>query len=100
MQCPIKEVLPSKIYKAQGETKNGLEYYISNEGKISNSHETLGTFSHYFTEILIKKEKSSFDRVEISPPMDGLLSLTVQYPSRGSNLQIKLVDAWSYATSL
>ena len=69
MKCPIKEVLPTKIYKSKGDTKNGLEHYITNEG----------TFSHYFTDLLIKSSQTStpIDRIEISPPMDGLVSLTV-----------------------
>lgn len=73
-QCDIREVLPSKIYKSEAETKNGLEYFINNDG----------TFSHYFTDLLIKSplgvrhDKSlPFDRVELTPPENGLLSVTL-----------------------
>ncbi len=70
MQCKEVETLPSKVYARESETKGGGEYYV-------NSH---GTFSKIFTELLMKKSAHSmthprYDRVEFTPPEDGLLSL-------------------------
>ncbi len=64
------DVLPSKIYRSEADTKNGLEYFIT----------SAGTFSHVFSDLLIKKSPHSlaapeFDRLEFTPPSDGLLSL-------------------------
>lgn len=56
-------MLPSKIYKAESETKGGSEYFVNSDG----------TFSHFFEEILIKKADYSdssplFDRFELTAP--------------------------------
>jgi hypothetical protein len=38
-RCAIKEVLPSKLYRSEVDTKGGLEYFINEDG----------TFSHFFS---------------------------------------------------
>lgn len=73
-RCEIKEVLPTKIYKSLTDTKNGLEYYINQDGN----------FNHVFENVLIKKSRNSqlipnFDRMEIVAQADGMFGITVQY---------------------
>lgn len=69
-KCQVFDVVPSKIYRSEVETKNGQEYFIN----------SAGTFSHVFSDLLIKKSPHSlsepeFDRLELTPPADGILSL-------------------------
>lgn len=80
-KCEIVDVLPSKIYKQESDTKGGSEFFINSEG----------SFSYIFGNLLIKKSPHSltepeFDRVQISPPDDGVLSLLLQYPSTGNRI--------------
>jgi hypothetical protein len=70
MQCKEREVMPSKIYQKESDTKGGKEFYVNSQG----------IFSSIFSEILIKKSTNSithpsYDRIEFTAPEDGLLSL-------------------------
>ncbi len=47
--CEIIEMLPSKIYKQESDTKGGSEYFINSEG----------SFTHIFGNLLIKKSPYS-----------------------------------------
>lgn len=44
-KCEVKETLPMKIYKSEAAAKNGLEFFINQEGHFVRS----------FEELLIKK---------------------------------------------
>jgi hypothetical protein len=87
-KCEIKEVLPTKIYKSEGATKNGLEYFINQEG----------SFTRVFESILIKKNKNSqvmpsFDKFEVTVPQEAIVSILLQYKQKANSIIVKLYDS-------
>lgn len=83
-----RNVLPNKLYGSLSETKDGQEFYINSEG----------TFYQQFDNILIRKTKNSliipdFDRIEVSAPHDGLLSILLQYKKKHNEIIVKLFDS-------
>jgi hypothetical protein len=91
VQCKETEVLPSKIFSKESETKGGQEYFVNSQG----------IFSRIFSELHIKKSAKSithprYDRVEFTAPEDGLFSLLLQYPSTGNEIIVKLYNSMGF----
>ncbi|CDW81429.1 laminin subunit alpha-like [Stylonychia lemnae] len=89
-KCPIKNKLPTKIYKNPIKAKGGLEASINAEGN----------FIQAYRDVLIKKnanshKQPSFDRIEIEAEDDAILTVFSQHKSQGTNIVIKLFDSFN-----
>jgi len=85
-KCEIKEALPLKVYKSEAAAKNGLEFFVNQEGQ----------FVRAFENLLLRKDgrfQPLFDRLELQVPADSVVSVVVQFRQKQSAIQVKLFDS-------